>query len=477
MHHLFPPLSPAACSTLANLPRALDAVLPLNGAHRRDLPAAVAELSLQLTAERSALSRPYWASPRLTSAYLRYFLPWNIVRQARLLAALPLPTPKPRAGAQGEEIPRLLADMGSGPLTFAIALWVARPEWRTLPLTVLCLDLSPHVMELGRALFTELAGPSSPWRIVLRRGGVDTLARHVHACSAAPWLISAANVLNELKSQPSPERGDRLEDVLEQVVSVLDAPDAQALLIEPGTRLGGKTVMRLRELAAEYGLAASSPCPHTGPCPLLESRTWCHFTFDTQGAPAWLNKLSEAASLQKEALSLSFALLRPQDSLPAAGGEQARIVSAPLRVPGLRGMGRYACTAHGLALLEDAGHAPSGTLLAVNRPRQCRVDGKSGAAIIPAGSHEGSTCRQTPEPPDSSRTQQPGRPRPHGDDGEQREHPYSRRQQPRPARHSRRQRAPEQPREAPMSRREEDHAPARGLPGQKRPAARRSRKP
>ncbi len=389
MQTLFPKLSPEICKTLAELPRALDAVAPLNSAHRRDLAAAVAELSLQLTAERSALSRPYWVSPRLTSAYLRYFLPWNLVRQTRLLAALPLTPPTPLAREDGRTQPRLLADMGCGPLTFTLALWLARPQWRNLPLTVLCMDLSPHVMELGRALFSELAGPDSPWHIVLRRGGVDTVSRHVRELPAAPWLISAANVLNELKSQPDQERGDKLEEVLEQTASLLTLPDAQALFIEPGTRLGGKTIMNLRTLAQEYGLAAAAPCPHTGPCPLAESRTWCHFTFDTQGAPAWLNKLSEAADLQKEALSLSMLLLRQEESLCPPRRVQGRVVSAPLQVPGLRGLGRYACMEQGLALLEDAACLPSGALVNVDRPETCRKDGKSGADIMPAATHEG----------------------------------------------------------------------------------------
>lgn len=408
MHYLFPRLDKAQCSLLEHLPAAIDAAHPLASAHRRDLPHAISDLSLQLTAERSALSRPYWVSPRLVSAYLRYFMPWNVVRQARLLAALPLLPPTPLKGEDGSLVPRLLLDAGSGPLTFVLALWLARPQWRSLPLEVIAMDLSPHILELGRTIFETIAGKDSPWKIRLKRGGIENLARAGHQSDAAPWLISAANMLNELKGE---ERETRLEEVLEQCAMLMTLPDAQTLFIEPGTRLGGKTIMSLREAAGAYGLAPLAPCPCTGTCPLLESRTWCHFTFDTQGAPAWLNKLSEAARLQKEALSISILLLgvapegadnsldddAPQTPAPTAGGKDvARIVSAPFAVPGLRGHGRYACTRHGLALLEDAGSVPSGALCDIIWPEKpCAVDKKSDALIIPMYNHE-----QSPRQPE-----------------------------------------------------------------------------
>ncbi|MBR6468362.1 MAG: hypothetical protein IKT16_09440, partial [Desulfovibrio sp.] len=63
---------------------------------------------------------------------------------------------------------------------------------------------------------------------------------------------------------------------------------------------------------------------------------------------------------------------------------QARIVSQPFRVPGLRGLARYACTARGLALLEDAGGCPSGSLVGLPAGAfdGARRDAKSGAAVI-----------------------------------------------------------------------------------------------
>ena len=84
----------------------LDRVMPMNGSQKRDLAMACRDLSALLTTERDGLSRPYWTSPRLTSAYLRYFLPWNLVRLSALLPGLDF-------GRIPDE--PLILDMGSGP--------------------------------------------------------------------------------------------------------------------------------------------------------------------------------------------------------------------------------------------------------------------------------------------------------------------------------------------------------------------------
>ncbi len=408
MSQLFPHLPPHTIRFVQDLPKALHAIYPLKASHQRDLPAAIADLSRQLTSERSGLTRPYWSSPRFVAAYLYYFLPWNILRQARLLQSLPLSSPAPVQphSTAGEEhtaapVQRLLVDIGSGPLTLPLALWSAYPQWHTVPLTILAIDASPHILELGRRLFEHIA-PNAPWRIHLRRGGVESLAQHVRRMDTSPWLITAANVLNELRTQAEQDTEDRFMALTEQCTSLLRTPDARALFLEPGTRLGGKTIMLLRSLAMQNGLMPFSPCPHDGVCALQESRTWCHFTFTTQGSPSWLESLSQKASLHKEALSLSFLLLGQRSAhsekatplkTPAPQGKntgspaskpiQARIVSAPFAVPGLKGEARYACTEKGLTLLENTRHSPSGALVTVTLPQKPLRDGKSHALIIP----------------------------------------------------------------------------------------------
>ncbi|WP_165064751.1 small ribosomal subunit Rsm22 family protein [Desulfovibrio sp. ZJ200] len=439
---LFPPLSAAAREALERLPEALARVRPLSAAHRRSLPEDVATLSRLLTCERGALRRPYWSSPAFVSAYLYYFLPWNLLRLTRLLRGLPLPAPQAPAFAGGQA---LLLDAGSGPLSLPLALWLARPQWREAPVRVLALDSAAQPLELGRALFTawgRILGQKT-WPVHTARGPLGSLARHAAPLLSGgrgagrdaqrgprlqgeagavirPWLISAANVLNELPSgrrfggseegeeSPGSPRDEPLERLLDAWAPLLlrgngDLPAPPALLfVEPGTRLGGTTIMRLRALALERGLKALAPCPHQAACPLLAGsggRTWCHFTFDGMGAPDWLRRLSAQAGLAKSGLSLAPLLLAPDvgaepaseasaQALPAAlrvsgrGAQPARVLSAPFAVPGLAGQARYACAAAGLLLLEDAATLASGDLLPIRLESNAPRDAKSRARVI-----------------------------------------------------------------------------------------------
>lgn len=417
---LLPPLSADARKLLETLSRALATVRPLRTAHRKALPRDIADLSRLLTVDRAELHHPYWGSPGLASAYLHYFLPWNIVRLARLLAALPLPDP--RLWLDRGLRPWLL-DAGSGPLTLPLALWLARPDWRSLPLGVLALDTAALPLDLGRRLlqvWAELAGQPLAWTLSTARGPLEHLPRHAarllreRGGDNAPsvWMVSAANVLNELYGKGADHEaaatGDsdaadaeeenaaaagRLPGVLDALAPLLwegpegdDAPAPAALFVEPGTRLGGKTIMRLRTLALEGGLSSLAPCPCDGECPLLADRRrgWCHFTFDSNGAPGWLRALSEQAGLAKSSLSLAPLLLVPADKAAPPAADAVRILSAPFRVPGLRGEARYACSARGLLLLERAEALPSGGLLHAVVPQEPAVDARSGALVLPA---------------------------------------------------------------------------------------------
>ncbi len=377
MQKIFTPLKPHIIKALQDLPKALDAVLPLQAKHRRTLPYAIEELSSRLTVERGLIKQAYWSAPRLTAAYMWYFLPWNILRLTRLLSSLHLPEPKPMpTRANGKVKPRVFVDMGSGPLSLPIALWLAKPEWREYELNVLCLDTSPHPLQLGQKLFTAIAGEQSPWRIIPVRAQLETAHVEIHKVDGLPWLISAANVCNELKLQE-----ERAYKIMENLKPNLRANDASLLIIEPGTRLGGKTIVTMREAAIEHELNPISPCPHLQECPLEETRTWCHFTFDVSGSPKWLNDLSAAAKLRKDALSLAFVLL--SNTEPKDDSNKARIISAPFKVPTLLGESRYACCSQGLALLGNATDLPSGALVELKQNQnQGRTDSKSGAIIL-----------------------------------------------------------------------------------------------
>lgn len=420
MRNLFRPPSEALDSDLESAMRAIMAATPLSGAHERELAYAVRDLSRLLTQDRAELARSYWINKRLLTAYCRYFLPWNLVRLAWLLPGLDLPM------APGGTI----LDLGSGPLTLPIALWLTKPEWRAMPLTVICSDVAPGPLGLGRDIFRRIAG-GAPWKIELRRGPMDAALR---AFQGKASLIAAINVLNEYR----PTRETPLEARLEafcRLAAARLAPEGRFLAIEPGTRLGGKLMAVTRRAGFASRMVPEAPCPHWGACPMLAERAtgWCHFSHTAQAVPAALTALTRRAGLDKDSLSLSCLLLRratddemrraealappePDDAFydeayddgldafaqDAFSGEDpnglasafaairengaaqdyVRILSDPIRLPDLREPARYGCSARGLVLVHNALRMPSGAAFAVRWPEEERRDVKSGALLL-----------------------------------------------------------------------------------------------
>ena len=422
MNELFP-LTAVRKESFALLHTALNAVLPLKKSHREALPRNIIELSRLLTVNRADLRSPYWAKPALTSAYVHYFLPWNIYRLSRLLAGLQLP--KPDEG-------HFVLDVGSGPLTMPLALWLAHPQWRKKKLQLVAADCAGHPLRLGKELLVRLAEEEGvePWDIHLVQAPFLQALRSCQPMlkkGQKPLLVTAANVLNEL---PFPKKArfeddeeeseeelyySRFEDVVSSVGYLLrKGPDnARALFVEPGTRLGGLTLMRLRGMILEQGLEVHGPCPHHGLCPLLQEmdfadetsriagKTWCHATFAPIGAPDWLAELTAQTGFARESLSLSWLEVGKEqeaqelsaneegDSAQAKGHNrsrsaiEARVISNAFSVPGL-GRCRYACSQLGLLLLADAQDIPDGASLTldVKDIGAARKDRRSGARIL-----------------------------------------------------------------------------------------------
>ena len=299
---------------LEDLSRALAATagaFPVPAAHRRDLPYAVRDLSRMLTLERAELARSYWSAPRFLAAYLHYFLPWNLYRMAWLLPGLPLSL---RPGS-------LILDVGSGPLTLPLALWCARPELRALPLSFICSDVAAKPMEIGQSILRHLAGEDFPWRIILQRAPLEkALSRpgkgEQHGKADC---IMAGNMLNELSVARHTSLEERLEELMALSASQL-TPGGQLLLVEPGTRLGGKLIALARKGALLHGLSPLAPCTHSAPCPMLEPSPprrsfaqytgWCHFFHPAGDVPESLADLAHDAKLEKESLAVSCLLLQ-----------------------------------------------------------------------------------------------------------------------------------------------------------------------
>ncbi|MBK8166653.1 MAG: ribosomal methyltransferase [bacterium] len=391
---LLPPAPASLLQGLEGLAAALEVVQPLRARHRAQLPGEVARLSEWLTTARDELPRDYLSRPALLSAYLYYFLPWNLFRQGRLLAGLDLQL---AAGAR-------IVDVGAGPFTFALALWLTRPDLRSVPLNYLALDRAAAALGAGRRLWEQVAA-GSVWK-------VDGSAQPAGARALPPAdLLVLANVLNEVHK---PGGGDREVDtdaaarLLERWGQSL-APGGRVLVIEPGTRPASRQLVMLRGRALELGWRVAAPCPHAERCPQsgIGRQPWCHFAFETARVPGWLEDLSRRADLAKERASLSFLLLEPgspgaapESGTSAGAGDDmpVRVVSGTFALPaGERG--RYGCSARGLVLLVDRNDGTtagpqSGDLVRVSWPADPPRDAKSGAAILRSGRLSSGTVRR-----------------------------------------------------------------------------------
>jgi hypothetical protein len=322
---------------LDELPAALEKAMPLKRRHKEDLPAAVRDLSKQLTSERGGLVGGYLQTPRTLAAYAHYFLPWNVYRQARLFAGQWLHLPHKA----------VILDLGSGPLTSVMALWAARPDLRDKVLSFICVDHSRKALQLGADLFRSLGGT---WGLNLVEQPVE---RYLRTPEPAHCII-LGNVLNELRFPRDTPLEQGVEALASNALAALKPGDqTRILVVEPGTRLGGKMVAFFRKACLKDGLAPQSPCTHADVCPMLSAdvHSWCHFRFTPADAPQWLQELSSRTGLPKGALALSFLNMgRERRHKPGFG----RVLSGAIKLPGKPGAGRYVCTAHGLALLENA---------------------------------------------------------------------------------------------------------------------------
>jgi hypothetical protein len=387
---LFAALDPGIRRILDGVPDLVDRIFPLPGRFRAALPRDAAELSRAFTGGRSGRGVSYLGKPAFLSAYLRYFLPWNLYRLCRLLPGLPLSL---KAGD-------VIADFGSGPLTLPAALWIARPELRTLPLTFRCVDQTGAVLEAGKRFFAALTGaaeqegpaarevwraaektgrgPSDcPWKIQTVRGNLSgrragTAARNgsrMAEQSGGPAdrppaesgnggrerdrslaaLVTAVNFFNELYWDIPHASSEALRRFAENSARLLAASTAESgavLVVEPGVPRAGEFIAALRDSLTGLGHGPAMPCPHAGPCPLpggraLPARTggthtkkrWCHFAFDTGDAPPALLKLSAAAGLPKERAALSFLLTGIKGLRPFIPADTAKTPSTPPFMP------------------------------------------------------------------------------------------------------------------------------------------------
>ena len=405
----------------------------LSGKQKVALYSQIKNLSHQLTDERSSRRLGYMNEAASISAYISYFMWWNLVRMTRLFANLPksafeslLKSEKPVA-----------LDVGSGTLTVVIALWLARPELRSKKISWYCLDLSQTALAAGEDLYYAIAAktikdtegesfplapnakafsatpspgavpqaPVSPWNIIRVKGALGTSIKE------KADFLSCANVFNEILQRNEMPTDFLAKKYTGELLSYLKSDESAALLIEPGDPHSARFISLMRDALIRQDYVPLAPCPHTGNCPMAgrtSGRTtnaqgrnakWCNFAFDTESAPERLLKLSVKAGLAKERASLSFiiskkstALRQPVgfsqselDSESPAPKSFIRIASDFIRLPELHKSGYYACSRFGLLLAIDEHHIQpkNGELLQIKTPDDLsEIDKKSGGIIV-----------------------------------------------------------------------------------------------
>jgi hypothetical protein len=328
--------------------------------------------------------------PAALTAYTHYYYWWNLVRLTRLFAGL---------NAESFCIPEngVCLDIGSGPLTVPVALWLSHPELRSRKMTWYCLDRSRTALSLGEELYLAIAartmtgtapGATEPWSIVRVQGEAGLPIRK------SAHFVAAANVLNEVleTANRNPEQLAHSTAAMLASYAAVDN-EAAVLLVEPGVPPSARFLSLVRDALITKNWQILSPCPHNGGCPMDGNRVnkWCHFTFSTADSPKPLRDLSDSVGLPKDRAALSFLLAtskpHPLASAPASSALLIREASDPIALPGNR-IGFYGCSQLGLTLLECAtGAIPrgvcSGALVSVPVPVNAPpVDGKSGAARI-----------------------------------------------------------------------------------------------
>ncbi len=399
-----PPADAKRCLEL--LLDAVDEALPVPKNRAHGVARAVRELWTSLTSERSARSADYMRTPETLSAYARYFMPWNVVRLVPLLFQLRIDLPDNA----------VLVDLGSGPFTLPIALWIARPELRTRSIKLVCVDRVSKAMEAGEAILDVLAlkvaGQKLAWQVEIKR---DVIGRK-RSPSDLPKadLLTAVNVFTETFWQ---DRRPVREKAVEYVADLdeLRKEGGRALVVEPGEPRSGAFIAALREAFILSGSDPAAPCPHARSCPVSgvfrgfatddegnprsslppvhrprrrAKMPWCHFVCELDIAPPRLHALSERAGLPKDRLTLSYLHVNPirrdEAKLPREPSNHlpVRLISDAIRIPML-GTGRYACSEKGYSLVTGpAAEEASGRLVELAAPRGLDRDEKSGAVLF-----------------------------------------------------------------------------------------------
>ncbi len=377
---LFSTLDAEAQKVLDSFDGIMQGVQSLSSKQLRLLPQNIRQLSHELTDDRSSRKSGYMNEAARLSAYTRYFMWWNLVRLTSVFTAL---SDDAFSGIKDGDY---CLDLGSGPLTLPIALYLARPDLRNKKLTWYCVDTSQNALTLGENILLSVMAklPGAEWSVMRIKGEMGTKIKH------PARFVTCANMFNELfwnTNKPLEELSKKYG------TSLLQYAEKESLffIAEPGIPRSARFVSLLRDFMMRKGFSILSPCTHDEKCPMdgRKGQKWCHFVLDGSVAPKGLQKMSTSAGLTKDRASISFVFATSSKSIEKKSNT-IRIVSDPIIIPfGDKGKkkGRYACASWGLTLaMEGKNQYASGDAIACTLSKekiaQLPVDAKTKAKIV-----------------------------------------------------------------------------------------------
>ena len=324
----------------------------MSGKQKVSLYGAIKNLSHQLTDDRNSRRLGYMNSANYISAYINYFMWWNLVRLTRLFANLPKTAFEPLENSQNP----VAIDVGSGTLTVVIALWLARPELRSKRITWYCMDLSQTALAAGENLYLSIAAktikneegaglppashsvaptppsprgnekitdfsatpktPLTPWTIIRVKGAFGTSIKE------KADFITCGNVFNEILQRNEMPTDFLAKKYTGEILSYIKSEESTVLLVEPGDPHSARFISLMRDALIRQNYVPVAPCPHIKSCPMAgrtngkttnaygKNAKWCNSAFDTDSAPKNLLRLSEKAGLPKERAGLSFVIAK-----------------------------------------------------------------------------------------------------------------------------------------------------------------------
>ncbi len=348
--------------------------LGLSSKKEEQLPKEIRKLFHELTDDRGSRKVNYLNNPIKLSAYIYYYMWWNIVRSFKLISNL-------NFNLNDDSV---IADFGCGPFTMLCAFWIARPELREKKLNWYCVDISSKALSAGENIFKSLCEYSGVKQDDLAWKVTKVVGKFGTKLNKPVDLFISANMFNEIFWDSKLRIYSEANKAVNNISKYLKT-GGSSLVIEPGIPQGGEFIYYLRKAFLQKNFFVKSPCPNSKNCSIPASsdknllsknfptanNKWCHFSFFTDDAPKKLIDLSENANLKKVRASLSFLYCKEfnkganensQKQLQKNSTKEnskedkkiflARISSDVLKLPDGK-IGRYACSEKGFLLIVE----------------------------------------------------------------------------------------------------------------------------